>query len=235
MRANRAASSAVGARGRSRTSIPPSQCAVRLAAGLLVGLALASFPVQGLAARPRHRAVVERVEWEISEAGASVILVVKGQVEYGSHFASADRAAGVPPRAYVDLRPAQLGSEISREPLIVDDRLVHRIRLGQVDRDTVRVTLDLSRPARLRVETRDRPSRLLLHLIHASGSARPPKRQVQAPARESLVAPNLRHARVESAVGTDRGGRGCSLSSTRLEAPDGSESCQPSPDRLAAR
>jgi N-acetylmuramoyl-L-alanine amidase len=117
-----------------------------------------------LAAPARHRALVERVEWEMSDAGASVIVVVKGAVEYRSHFAPADPATGLPPRAYVDLHPAQLGDQITREPLIVDDRLVRRIRLGQFDKDTVRVVLDLSRPARLRVETRDRPTRLMLRL-----------------------------------------------------------------------
>lgn len=120
-------------------------------------------------ASPKHRALVERVEWEMSDAGASVIVVVKGRVDYQSRFAPADATTGLPPRAYVDLHPAQLGDQISREPLIVDDRLVRRIRLGQFDKDTVRVVLDLSRPARLRVEIRDRPSRLMLRLARGEG------------------------------------------------------------------
>jgi N-acetylmuramoyl-L-alanine amidase len=126
--------------------------------------AFAGSVLRSDAAPPAHRALVERVEWEMSDAGASVIVVVKGRVDYQSRFAPADPTTNLPPRAYVDLHPAQLGDQISREPLIVDDRLVRRIRLGQFDKDTVRVVLDLSRPARLRVEIRDRPSRLMLRL-----------------------------------------------------------------------
>jgi AMIN domain len=160
------------------------RAAAALVAGLLV---LAGRPAEALAARATHRAVVERVEWEMSDAGASVILVVKGAVDYGSHFASADSSSGLPPRAYVDLRPAQLGEQISREPLIVDDRLVRLIELTQIGRDTVRVVVELSRPARIQVETRDRPSRLVLHLVHPSATPRPPKRGAHAPTRRSAI------------------------------------------------
>lgn len=169
----------------------------RAAIALAMAFLAAVWPGLSLAqgGRAGHRALVERIEWEMSDAGASVIVVVKGRVDYSSHVAPADPATGLPPRAYVDLRPAQLGKQVSREPLIVDDRLVRRIRIGQFDPDTTRVVLDLSRPARLRVETRERPTRLILRLARIEGDsadASAPRVETRAPASESRRAAETR-------------------------------------------
>ena len=74
-------------------------------------LCLAAFLVVSVPnfAEARANAIIERVGWEVGEKGAHVIVAVKGQVDYSSHTAAADPERRLPPRAYVDLKPARLG------------------------------------------------------------------------------------------------------------------------------
>lgn len=154
--------------------------AVLLVAALVLGMAVA--PPAALS-QSGHRAIVERVEWEVSDAGARVVVVVKGRVDYSTHTANA--GGGLPPRAYVDLKPARLGSAIAREPIAVNDRLVRRIRIGQFDDETARIVVDLAEPAFFHVTTAERPSRLILKLVppREARSGRPPPRAPPVPAR----------------------------------------------------
>lgn len=144
-------------------------------------LALIVAPASGRA-EPVHRAIIERVEWEVSDAGARVIVVVKGKVDYSTHTASAVPSSGLSPRAYVDLKPARLGSAITREPIAVNDRLVRRIRIGQFSADTARIVVDLAEPALFHVTTATAPTRLILKLV-------PPRREVAAPPARVAAAP----------------------------------------------
>ncbi len=125
---------------------------------------MAVLPCRGDAQAAGRIGVVEQVAWEVSGAGARVVVVLRGKVDYSTHMASADPGQNLPPRAYVDLRPAQLGSQISREPILVGDALVERIRIGQFDRSTVRIVVDLERPARFEVRTASDPPRIVLAL-----------------------------------------------------------------------
>ncbi len=155
--------------------------AARWWTGALVVLALVLVPAsaRGEAA---HRAIIERVEWEVSDTGARVIVVVKGKVGYTTHTAGADSASGLPARAYVDLKPARLGSAITREPIPVNDRLVRRLRIGQFSEDTARIVVDLAQPALFHVTTAERPARLILKLV-------PPRREATSRAPTTVAAP----------------------------------------------
>ncbi|MEO2167405.1 MAG: N-acetylmuramoyl-L-alanine amidase [bacterium] len=125
---------------------------------------LAGLAAPAHAAKQRLQALVEQVGWEVGATGAHVVVTVKGQVDYSSHTASADSARGLPPRAYVDLTPARLGTAIERTPIAVEDGLVRRIRIGQFDQNTVRIVVDLRGPALFEVQTAVRPARLILSL-----------------------------------------------------------------------
>lgn len=130
-----------------------------------VGLAtLALFGWDAQAAKIRHQAIIERVGWEVSGGGAHIVVSVKGAVDFSSHTAPPDSARGLPPRAYVDLKPARLGAAIARQPILVEDGLVERIRIGQFDSKTVRIVVDLREPALFDVRTATKPPRLILSL-----------------------------------------------------------------------
>lgn len=131
----------------------------RIALALLVSV---TQPAASEASRART-AIVERVEWEVSDTGARVVVVVKGKVNFSTHTVGA--GPGLPPRAYVDLNPARLGAAISREPIEVADRLLQRIRIGQFDQNTARIVVDLAEPAFFHVATAEGPTRLILKLV----------------------------------------------------------------------
>lgn len=153
---------------------------------LLLACILSAWPGRGATAAPiRHQAVVERVGWEVSGGGAHIVVSVKGAVDYSSHTAPPDPAKGLPPRAYVDLKPARLGSAIARQPILVEDGLVERIRIGQFDKKTVRIVVDLREPALFDIRTAARPPRLILSL------RRPPlEKKVRRPAAATATKPS---------------------------------------------
>lgn len=158
---------------------------------LVTTIALVLAPAHGEAA-PSHRAIIERVEWEVSDTGARVIVVVKGKVSYTTHTAGAVASSGLPARAYVDLKPALLGSAITRDPIPVNDRLVRRIRIGQFSEDTARIVVDLAEPALFHVTTAEAPARLILKLVPPrSADARPPARAA-ATSRSPRATPRSR-------------------------------------------
>lgn len=156
---------------------------------VLMVLGIVTAPPAALS-QSAHRAIVERVEWEVSDTGARVIVVVKGRVDYSTHTAGA--SGDLPPRAYVDLKPARLGSAIAQGPIPVNDRLVRRIRIGQFNEDTARIVVDLAEPAFFHVTTAERPTRLILKLVpprdakagKGSAPARADAARARAAARE---------------------------------------------------
>ena len=97
----------------------------------------------GAAARDRSgRAIVERVAWETVDGKPRLVIAVRGVADYTARATGADPNGGLPDRAYVDLRPAVLGKEISHAPLMVDDGLARQVRVGQFDPQTVRVVVE---------------------------------------------------------------------------------------------
>jgi len=152
--------------------------------GLLLPLALAvaADANQGSSRAPAGRAIVERVAWESFEGRARLVVGVRGAVDYTTHGADADAASGMPHRAYVDLRPAVLGKDLSRAPLPVDDALAERVRVGQFDPETVRIVVDLSAPGQFEVRTSERPPRLLLGIAPRAARTAPAAARAAAPA-----------------------------------------------------
>ncbi|MEW6271221.1 MAG: AMIN domain-containing protein, partial [Thermodesulfobacteriota bacterium] len=154
------------------------------------------------AARPAAavRATIERIAWETVDGRGRLVVGVRGTVDYSTHVAGADAGAGMPPRAYVDLRPALIGKDVPRAQA-VDDPLALRIRVGQFDAQTVRVVVDLSAPALFEVSTSERPPRLLLALRRRDageqvavkqrlGGAEPAKAQAEAAAAQAPSPPS---------------------------------------------
>ena len=156
-------------------------------AALIAATVAGAAPDRANPARPAPggggKAIVERVDWQSSSEGGRVVVRVEGPVHYSTHAASADPGAGLPPRAYVDLSPAQIGPRLSRDPIEVGDGVLRRIRVGQFDPQTVRIVVDLASPAVFDVRTAERPARLILGL-----AARPPAGGAVAKAPAPAVA-----------------------------------------------
>ena len=78
-----------------------------------------------------------------------------------------DPAAGRPARVFVDLTHTTLGPSCPRQAA-VGDGVVRRVRVGQHDKDTVRVVLDLEAPGTYRVFPLEGPPRLVLDVFAGS-------------------------------------------------------------------
>ena len=181
-------------RGRITSSLLAASAIVVLVASMIVALAVAarandgstSFGAPG-AQDKAGRAIIERVAWESSDGKPRLVIAVRGVADYTARATGADPSANLPNRAYVDLRPAVLGKDVARTPLIVEDAIAKQVRVGQFDPQTVRVVVDLAAPGMFEVRTSEKPARLLLSIV-----PRPPRdagvARAVAPAAEETAA-----------------------------------------------
>jgi N-acetylmuramoyl-L-alanine amidase len=71
-----------------------------------------------------------------------IVLDVSQQAKFSANYLAPDPKKGTPPRIYVDVEKSTLDEDL-KDPTIVDDGLLRRIRTGLPKPDTVRVVLDL--------------------------------------------------------------------------------------------
>lgn len=93
-----------------------------------------------------------------------VVVDLTGLSPYRAKALAADEAAGKPPRVFIDISDARLGSAAA-EQLEVLDGLVSRIRVAQFDPTTVRVVLDMKSPSTHRVFPLLSPDRLVIDVF----------------------------------------------------------------------
>lgn len=67
---------------------------------------------------------------------------LSAKVQYETHILKEDPSKGFPPRIYVDLLGVRLSLNVIRR-LVVRDRLLRQVRVGQFSPDVVRVVLDM--------------------------------------------------------------------------------------------
>jgi N-acetylmuramoyl-L-alanine amidase len=71
-----------------------------------------------------------------------IVIDVNKQIDYKSHLLKADPSLNTPPRLYIDLQQALLGSAFTDE-IPIQDGLLRKVRAGQHDPESVRVVLDI--------------------------------------------------------------------------------------------
>jgi N-acetylmuramoyl-L-alanine amidase len=97
-----------------------------------------------------------------------------------------------PPRAYLDLANARLGSSLPQREFAVGSGLLRGIRLGQYDSETVRIVFDLAEARELETTVLTDPSRLVIDLRspgEAVASMTPAEDAPQATAAPSAPQP----------------------------------------------
>lgn len=91
-----------------------------------------------------------------------VIIESSGKLEYQANILKESK--GRPPRIYIDLFPASVDSSFPKELEIKDAHLT-KIRVGQFDKNTVRVVLDLNSLTSYKIFSIEEPYQLILDLI----------------------------------------------------------------------
>lgn len=97
-----------------------------------------------------------------------VTMELSNEVPYEIHFLKEEPGQQLPPRIYVDLRQTRLGMD-SSQPILVEDRLLRQVRVGQFAPNVVRVVLDLRSVSSHRAFLLPDPYRLVVD-IQAGGN-----------------------------------------------------------------
>lgn len=97
-----------------------------------------------------------------------VVVYAKGKISYETHQLKKDPSLGKPPRMYVDLKGTIPQSLCN--PIPIGDGLLQQARVGQYDRDTVRLVLDIESMEDHRVFTMENPSRLIVDVMGRGGA-----------------------------------------------------------------
>ncbi len=130
---------------------------------LSVALAVLLWARCAGAVAPPAKALVNRVEWSSAPDGGRVsVQVGGGEVRWSGGRAAAVAERGLPERAFVDIRPAVLAPSITRDPVVIENGILKRVRVGQNDPETVRVTIELAVPVTVDIRGEKNPSRLVI-------------------------------------------------------------------------
>ncbi|MGH7835073.1 MAG: N-acetylmuramoyl-L-alanine amidase [Candidatus Binatia bacterium] len=119
------------------------------------------------------RAVLTQVRHISSDTHTRVIIELSSSVTHETHVLEGDGSKGLPPRIYVNLIGARLAPG-TKEPRIVEDRLIRQIRVGQFDAETVRVVLDMKSLAGHNAFMMPDPYRLVIDIDGGKGEDAPP-------------------------------------------------------------
>ncbi len=125
---------------------------------------------------------VLKVEPVTGEDYTRIIVEVSGNFEYQSNILPETKDR--PPRIYIDLFPASLTDKVERE-ITLEHKHLQKIRVGQYDRTTVRIVLDLTSLISYKLFKLKEPDQLIIDLV---GKPREEKKALaQAPKKEKKL------------------------------------------------
>ena len=117
--------------------------------------------------------LVQGIRFVSSSSYTRVILDLSRKIKYETHILKGNRAKGLLPRIYVDLSGARLASALKRK-IIVQDRLLQQVRVGQFKSNVVRMVLDMKSLRDYRVFLLPSPYRLVMD-VHGKANGTPPR------------------------------------------------------------
>lgn len=169
-----------------------------LAWTLLLTPAAGEQGAQAATARKNITSLLTRIRHTSSQSYTRVTMELSTEVPYEIHFLKEDAGQQLPPRLYVDLLQTRLGMDPT-QPIVVQDRLLRQVRVGQFAPGVVRVVLDLRSVSSHRAFLLPDPSRLVVDINAGAngmetaalekprGLPPPPKPKVPAPGLRTIV------------------------------------------------
>lgn len=139
--------------------------------------------------------LLTRIRHTSSQSYTRVTMELSTEVPYEIHFLKEEPGQQLPPRIYVDLLRTRLGMD-SSQPILVEDRLLRQVRVGQFAPNVVRVVLDLRSVSSHRAFLLPDPYRLVVD-IHAGGNgtelaALEKRRSLPVPTKPQIPVAGLR-------------------------------------------
>ncbi|TAK00041.1 N-acetylmuramoyl-L-alanine amidase, partial [bacterium] len=89
------------------------------------------------------KALLTQLRYTSSQTYTRITMDLSAEIRFETHMIKEEPAKGLPPRIYVDLLGTRLAMDGS-QPIVVQDRLLKQVRVGQFSADVVRVVLDMS-------------------------------------------------------------------------------------------
>lgn len=117
--------------------------------------------------------LVKRIRYVSSRSYTRVIMDLSWRIKYETHVLKENPSKGLPPRIYVDLLGARLASDVKRK-IVVQDRLLQQVRVGQFNSDVVRMVLDMKSLGDHRAFLLPSPFRLVMD-VHGKGNGGRPR------------------------------------------------------------
>jgi len=131
------------------------------------------------------RALLTRIRHTSSRSYTRITMDLSAETRYETHILKEDPSKGLPPRIYVDLLEARLATGAS-QPIVIQDGLLRRVRVGQFTPDVVRVVLDMGSLTDYKAFLLPDPYRLVVDVQGRSDAedlAALDKRRTSAPSR----------------------------------------------------
>ncbi len=117
--------------------------------------------------------LVKKIRYVSSRSYTRVIMDLSRRIKYETHVLKDNPSKGLPPRIYVDLLGARLASDVKRK-IVVQDRLLQQVRVGQFKSDVVRMVLDMKSFRDHRAFLLPSPFRLVMD-VHGQGNGGRPR------------------------------------------------------------
>lgn len=158
---------------------------ILLALFLLILIGSLSMPTADGAKYGSKLATVRKIRHISSGSYTRVILDLSDKVQYSAHAIKENPSKGFPPRVYVDLIGARLSSSVKRK-IVVQDRLLKTVRVGQFRSEVVRVVLDMKNFSGHRAFLLPDPYRLVMDVQGKYNRTKWAKRRRKSPAKGTI-------------------------------------------------
>ena len=117
----------------------------------------------GTTAAPAGGGSLTAVRYWSNPGYTRIVLDVSNEASFSTHYLVPDPNEGNHPRLYIDIEKTGLDESL-KEPTVVDDGLLRRIRTGLPQSDTVRVVLDLDSIGDYKVFPLNDPWRIVIDI-----------------------------------------------------------------------
>ncbi|MBI2349837.1 MAG: N-acetylmuramoyl-L-alanine amidase, partial [Deltaproteobacteria bacterium] len=143
----------------------------------------------------KGKTLLTQIRYTSSQNYTRITMDLSTEIRFETRVLKEEPSKGLPPRIYVDLLGARLGMSGS-QPIVVEDRLLKQVRVGQFSQDVVRVVLDMSSLADHKAFLLPDPYRLIIDIQGQKGRgelvAVEKKRDSAPPKALKPVTPGLR-------------------------------------------
>ncbi len=131
----------------------------------------------------KERCLVKEIRFWSDKNYTRVVVDIDGRLEFRYRLLKRDKSIDLPPRLYIDLINARISSSI-REPILIENNLLKRIRAAQHTSEVVRIVLDIERIDNYRIFALEEPLRIIIDVYRSEKSGEEIKEIIEKEEKE---------------------------------------------------